>query len=77
MASVISEEKLKDMKPHQEISLRGDDDKHGGNRMMRVVGGWIYWRYLTTKLELKDEEPKETPCAIAGVFVPENAFVRA
>lgn len=75
MASVISREKLLEMELHQEMGL--GNDGHSSNSIMRVDGGWIYWRKALAKSELKDGETESKPVAIAGVFVPENAFVRA
>ena len=66
MAGVIDPKILMGMKPHEEMCLTEDKDKFGSNRMMRVDGGWIYWRTTYTK---KDQED---PRAIAGVFVPES-----
>ncbi len=61
MAEEITEQKLKDMKLHDQINL--EDDIYM-ILIMRVVGGWIYWGdFGPPQSELK---------AAAGVFVPER-----
>ena len=62
----IYEQDLKDMKLHEEKEIKfvGYDIL-----MMRVVGGWIYWR--TKVHDLETEKGKIPSCSIAGVFVPE------
>ena len=63
----ITEQELKDMKLHEEKEV-----KFVGYNilMMRVVGGWIYWR---TKVHDSAPDKGSIPsCAITGVFVPEN-----
>ncbi len=72
MASGISkekEEKLLNMELHKEEGITDDKDRFGSNRIMRVVGGWIYWRTIYDKSINKNEDRK--PCVFAGVFVPE------
>jgi len=65
MGSITNEERLKDMKPHEEL-LAGV-----GIRMLRVVGGWIYWNTIYTETKLEDGGILRTPIALTGVFVPE------
>lgn len=63
----ITEQELKDMKLHEEKEIKfvGYDIL-----MMRVVGGWIYWR--TKVHDLETDKGLIPSCAITGVFVPEN-----
>ena len=67
MGSGTNEERLKDMKPHEEL-VAGV-----GIRMIRVVGGWIYWKETVVwpKIEKTEGTSKSVSCALAGVFVPE------
>lgn len=67
MAEEITEQKLKDMKPHEYILLIDSSIL-----CLKVVGGWIYWRTVNNLLEFKGGKTTETPCAVAGVFVPER-----
>ena len=73
MAEGISEKEeqnLLKMELHEEKPLGNDD--HRSNSMMRVVGGWTYWRTIYNKLKPEDEGTDTKPVAIAGVFVPER-----
>lgn len=56
----ITEQELLNMKPHEDLLV--------GNllRMIRVVGGWIYWKTEESVGE------SEASIAVAGVFVPES-----
>lgn len=67
MASV-SEQELRDMKLHTEKTV-------GGSDIQRVVGGWVYWKFTRDKIKI--DKGVSVSCAVAGVFVPENVFVRA
>lgn len=64
MAEEISEQELKDMKLNETKCL-GD-----GILMMRVVGGWIYWRTEIDKIGT--DGGVSVSNAVAGVFVPEK-----
>ena len=66
MMQAIEPKRLKDMKPHEEL-IAGV-----GITMIRVVGGWIYWKTIYTETKLEDEGILRTPIALTGVFVPEN-----
>lgn len=55
----ISEQELKDMKLHEDKPLSG------GVRILKVVGGWIYWKKLETS------QSESISISLAGVFVPE------
>ena len=55
----ISEQELKDMKLHEDKPLSG------GVRILKVVGGWIYWK------KLEPSQSQSQFLTLAGVFVPE------
>lgn len=62
----VSEQELRDMKPHEVLIL-----KEHHILIIRVVGGWIYWKAASAKIE-REEGKESIPCSVAGVFVPEN-----
>ncbi len=65
MAHAISEEKLVSMKPHEEL-LAGHKIK-----MIRVVGGWIYWKEVVARSGEPEGTSGSVSIALTGVFVPE------
>lgn len=71
MGQAISKEKLEKMEPHEDMAIGLGDDNGNGVRMMRVVGGWIYWRTNQYATEGAEGTSGSVSCAIAGVFVPE------
>ena len=48
---------LPEMSRHTEVSIGS------GVRILKVVGGWIYWKQVGTR---------DTSMGLAGVFVPES-----
>lgn len=71
MAHPISEERLMKMQLHEAMTLTEEKDNFGSNRMIKVVGGWIYWRTAYATLSPDGEKFRTEPRTIAGVFVPE------
>ena len=67
MANGMDPEK---MEVHDEWCFGDDKDNFGSNRILKVVGGWIYWRTIYAISVNKNENRK--PCGFAGVFVPEK-----
>ena len=65
MAEEITEQELMALKLHGEIKFRYIT-------IQRVMGGWIYWK--AREITKEGKENVSVSCALAGVFVPKNAF---
>ena len=63
----MNEQEMKDMTLNTKITIGSVD-------IQRFPGGWIYW--LRHDGSVETNKSTSIAMSIAGVFVPENAFVR-